>query len=87
MFSGFTNQVTSWIGAAKGEPQDEEVPVPTANSNQQQQAPPENIQEQGQQPVAEGQEDAEKGQRFAKKRKIRQKLENFINYQYDDSFQ
>ncbi|XP_052868081.1 synapse-associated protein of 47 kDa isoform X1 [Anopheles cruzii] len=28
MFSGLTNQVTSWIGAAKGEPQDEEVPTP-----------------------------------------------------------
>ncbi|CAG9793184.1 unnamed protein product [Diatraea saccharalis] len=29
MFSGLTNQVTSWMGAAKGEPQDEEVPTPT----------------------------------------------------------
>uniref|UniRef100_A0A182Q3J9 BSD domain-containing protein n=1 Tax=Anopheles farauti TaxID=69004 RepID=A0A182Q3J9_9DIPT len=28
MFSGLTNQVSSWIGAAKGEPQDEEVPTP-----------------------------------------------------------
>lgn len=30
MFSGITNQVTSWMGAAKGEPQDEEVPTPTS---------------------------------------------------------
>ncbi|XP_023954009.1 synapse-associated protein of 47 kDa [Bicyclus anynana] len=29
MFSGLTNQVSSWMGAAKGEPQDEEVPTPT----------------------------------------------------------
>lgn len=32
MFSGFSNQVTSWIGAAKGEPQDEEVPAPPAQA-------------------------------------------------------
>lgn len=31
MFSGLSNQVTSWIGAAKGEPQDEEVPAPAAS--------------------------------------------------------
>lgn len=30
MFSGITNQVSSWMGAAKGEPQDEEVPTPTS---------------------------------------------------------
>ncbi|CAH4027363.1 unnamed protein product [Pieris brassicae] len=29
MFSGLTNQVSSWMGAAKGDPQDEEVPTPT----------------------------------------------------------
>lgn len=29
MFSGFSNQVTSWMGAVKGEPHDEEVPTPT----------------------------------------------------------
>lgn len=29
MFSGLSNQVTSWMGAVKGEPQDEEVPTPT----------------------------------------------------------
>lgn len=29
MFSGLTNQVSSWMGAAKGEPQDEDVPTPT----------------------------------------------------------
>ncbi|XP_072933090.1 synapse-associated protein of 47 kDa isoform X6 [Epargyreus clarus] len=29
MFSGLTNQVSSWMGAAKGEPQEEEVPTPT----------------------------------------------------------
>lgn len=32
MFSGFSNQVTSWIGAAKGEPVDEEVPAPPAQA-------------------------------------------------------
>lgn len=32
MFSGLTNQVSSWIGAAKGEPQDEEVPVADGNA-------------------------------------------------------
>lgn len=30
MFSGFSNQVNSWMGAVKGEPHDEEVPTPTA---------------------------------------------------------
>lgn len=29
MFSGLTNQVTSWMGAVKGEQGDEEVPQPT----------------------------------------------------------
>ncbi|XP_026331584.1 synapse-associated protein of 47 kDa isoform X2 [Hyposmocoma kahamanoa] len=33
MFSGITNQVTSWMGAAKGEPQDEEVPTPTSTKD------------------------------------------------------
>ncbi|KAJ2954943.1 hypothetical protein O0L34_g3274 [Tuta absoluta] len=33
MFSGLTNQVSSWMGAAKGEPQDEEVPTPTREAN------------------------------------------------------
>lgn len=28
MFSGISNQVTSWMGSVKGEPQDEEVPTP-----------------------------------------------------------
>lgn len=28
MFSGLTNQVTSWMGAVKGEQGDEEVPQP-----------------------------------------------------------
>lgn len=28
MFSGFSNQVTSWMGAVKGEPHDEDVPTP-----------------------------------------------------------
>ncbi|XP_077285947.1 synapse-associated protein 47kD isoform X2 [Arctopsyche grandis] len=37
MFSGLTNQVSSWMGAAKGEPQDEEVPTPAAAT---QDAPP-----------------------------------------------
>ncbi|XP_062525477.1 synapse-associated protein of 47 kDa isoform X6 [Bombyx mori] len=32
MFSGLTNQVSSWMGAAKGEPQDEEVPTPTKDA-------------------------------------------------------
>lgn len=32
MFSGLTNQVTSWMGAAKGDPQDEEVPTPTKDA-------------------------------------------------------
>ena len=36
MFSGLTNQVSSWIGAAKGDPHDEEVPAPppTTSDNQ-----------------------------------------------------
>lgn len=33
MFSGITNQVSSWMGAAKGEPQDEEVPTPTSTKD------------------------------------------------------
>ncbi|XP_032522742.1 synapse-associated protein of 47 kDa isoform X2 [Danaus plexippus] len=32
MFSGLQNQVSSWMGAAKGEPQDEEVPTPTKDA-------------------------------------------------------
>lgn len=28
MFSGLSNQVTSWMGNVKGEPQDEDVPTP-----------------------------------------------------------
>lgn len=28
MFSGLTNQVSSWMGAVKGDPHDEEVPTP-----------------------------------------------------------
>ncbi|KAG7309479.1 hypothetical protein JYU34_005447 [Plutella xylostella] len=34
MFSGLTNQVSSWMGAAKGEPQDEEVPTPTKEAGE-----------------------------------------------------
>ena len=34
MFSGLTNQVTSWMGAVKGEPQDEEVPAPPPGSTE-----------------------------------------------------
>lgn len=30
MFSGLTNQVSSWMGTAKGE-QEEKVPTPTAD--------------------------------------------------------
>uniref|UniRef100_U5ETZ9 Putative synapse-associated protein n=1 Tax=Corethrella appendiculata TaxID=1370023 RepID=U5ETZ9_9DIPT len=36
MFTGFSNQVTSWIGAAKGEPQDEDVPTPPNSATQSQ---------------------------------------------------
>lgn len=40
MFSGLTNQVSSWIGAAKGEPQDEEVPTPPNSAATATVAPP-----------------------------------------------
>lgn len=33
MFSGLTNQMSSWMGSVKGEPQDEEVPTPTGMEN------------------------------------------------------
>lgn len=39
MFSGLTNQVSSWMGAAKGEPQDEEVPTPTKEATGESAAP------------------------------------------------
>lgn len=34
MFSGLTNQVTSWMGAVKGEQGDEEVPQPAGGSGE-----------------------------------------------------
>ena len=34
MFSGLSNQVTSWMGSVKGEPQDEDVPTPTLQQTQ-----------------------------------------------------
>lgn len=49
MFSGLSNQVTSWMGSVKGEPQDEEVPTPTAtlqNDTQQAAEIPQEIQQQ-----------------------------------------
>lgn len=36
MFSGISNQVTSWMGSVKGEPQDEEVPPAFQESNNEQ---------------------------------------------------
>lgn len=34
MFSGLTNQVTSWMGAVKGEQGDEEVPQPAGGASE-----------------------------------------------------
>lgn len=33
MFAGLTNQVSSWMGSAKGEHHDEQVPTPTEEVN------------------------------------------------------
>lgn len=38
MFSGISNQVTSWMGTVKGEPQDEEVPTPALQESNNEQA-------------------------------------------------
>lgn len=38
MFSGLSNQVTSWMGTVKGEPQDEEVPTPVLQESNSEQA-------------------------------------------------
>ncbi len=38
MFSGLSNQVTSWMGSVKGEPQDEEVPTPAFQESNNEQA-------------------------------------------------
>lgn len=38
MFSGISNQVTSWMGTVKGEPQDEEVPTPAFQESNNEQA-------------------------------------------------
>lgn len=38
MFSGISNQVTSWMGSVKGEPQDEDVPTPTLQESNNEQA-------------------------------------------------
>lgn len=57
MFSGFSNQVTSWMGAVKGEPHDEEVPSPTVQQSsssepqQQQQQPQQSSEPQNSQPL------------------------------------
>lgn len=57
MFSGFSNQVTSWMGAVKGEPHDEEVPSPTVQQSsssepqQQQQQPQQSSDPQNSQPL------------------------------------
>lgn len=71
MFSGLTNQVTSWIGQAKGEPQDEEVPAPPAGMEQTEQVEPQPMSPQAQHSSelteelnVEGAEDGDKKQRF-----------------------
>lgn len=46
MFSGLTNQVTSWMGAVKGE-NDEDVPQPTASGNPDDQQEPQTYGEDG----------------------------------------
>lgn len=38
MFSGISNQVNSWMGSVKGEPQDEEVPTPAFQESNNEQA-------------------------------------------------
>lgn len=55
MFSGLSNQVTSWMGSVKGEPQDEEVPTPTATlqNDTQQAAAGDILSQENQQPLEE----------------------------------
>lgn len=64
MFSGLTNQMSSWMGR---QPQDEEVPPPE-NTNQSSAVAPAEAEPQPaqytEQPVAEGLEDGDKKQRL-----------------------
>lgn len=77
MFAGLSNQVNSWMGAVKGEPQDEEVPSPTLQEQQEQQQQAElehqNIMEQPpleEVHIASESEEGVKAQRFVSLRHI-----------------